>query len=121
MVSFALLRFLYAAGGDTQEFSAGKISSTVEFAPLDAFGAIGAFTYQRNSLPGPITAAAAVVVGSFVYLLGGAPELRDVCVADPAFDSGTDGTTVFNSVQRAVVLDPANVRPNLTIWFPRLG
>jgi hypothetical protein len=83
-------RWVYAIGGDAGD--ATSASSTVELAPVDAYGTMDAWTLLPQGLPEPRTLAGAVTVGRFVYLVG-----------------GDDGTAPLATVLRAMVLDPIDV------------
>lgn len=61
-------RRLYAIGGDNG--SAAGAMSSVESAPIGAYGALGAFR-DELSLPQPITLAGGVAVGDYLYVIGG--------------------------------------------------
>lgn len=85
-------RFIHALGGD----DGSTALDTSESAPVDPFGALGAWFDQPYGLPGPITMAGAVTIGRYIYLVG-----------------GSDGTTALDTVWRAQVLDPAEA-PEIT-------
>lgn len=80
-------RFLYAIGGDDGT-TAGAFDS-IELAPVDAYGELGAWDTLVGTLPSPRTLAGVGAVGRFVYLVG-----------------GSDGTAALSSVLRAEILDP---------------
>lgn len=61
-------RYLYAFGGDDGQ---GTVLDSIEAAPVDPYGALGAWFELDYALPGPRTLAAAVTIGRFVYLVGG--------------------------------------------------
>ncbi|MFO0626224.1 MAG: IPT/TIG domain-containing protein [Polyangiales bacterium] len=65
-------RFLYAIGGDGG--MGGATHDSVEFAPVDLFGRLGAWRVQRYALPAAVSAIAtsAVEHRGFLYVLGGA-------------------------------------------------
>lgn len=98
----AVTRFVYAIGGDGG--NGGPTHSSVEFAPVDLFGRMGAWRTQRYQLPAPVTsiATSAVERNGFLYVLGGASA------------SGAPVDTVL----RAKVLDfstaPVIAEPELT-------
>lgn len=83
----AAARFVYAIGGDSG-MAAGALDS-VEAAPVDIFGGIGAWIVLPPTLPGPRTLAGAATVGRYIYLVGG--------------DDGTGPTT---AASRALILSP---------------
>lgn len=95
-------RFIYAVGGDGG--ATGSAHDTVEFAPVDLFGRMGAWRLQRYTLPSAVgsIASSAVERGGFLYVLGGA--------------SGSGGP--LDAVLRARVLDfstaPVIADPELT-------
>lgn len=64
-------RFVYALGGDGG--GGGMTHASVEFAPVDLFGRMGAWRVQRYQLPAPVTsiATSAVERNGFLYVLGG--------------------------------------------------
>lgn len=86
-------RFVYAIGGDSGQAS-GALDS-VEFAPVDLYGKIGAFTLepqtatQAYGLPSKRTLAGVTTVGRYVYLVG-----------------GDDGAGPIDSAVRAMILSP---------------
>jgi hypothetical protein len=80
-------RFVYAIGGDDGT-TAGALAS-VELAPVDVFGKIGAFTVDPVALPGKRTLAGSVTVGRYIYVAG-----------------GDDGTGPIQSAARALILSP---------------
>lgn len=96
-------RFIFAIGGDAGTVSTAKIS--VEAAPVDAFGTMGSWSLQRNTLQNavvagvvtasPRTQAGVASVGRFVYVVGG----------DDGSGAGGAGSAV-SSVLRAQILDP---------------
>lgn len=80
-------RFVYAIGGDDGT-NPGALDS-VEFAPVDVFGKIGAFTVDPVSLPGKRSFAGSATVGRYIYVIG-----------------GSDGTAPIKSAVRALILSP---------------
>jgi len=90
-------RYLYAIGGD--DGTSGDVKSSVEAAPVDPFGKLGAWIYQRNSLQNawdgatvtalPRAYAGNARIGRFIYLVG-----------------GSDGTAPTSTLLRAQILDP---------------
>jgi hypothetical protein len=62
-------RFVYAIGGDDGDL-ANPLAS-VELAPVDPFGRIGAFTIQPYDLDGARTLAAGVAIGRYLSVIGG--------------------------------------------------
>lgn len=98
-------RFLFAIGGDDGSVAGAK--TTVEAVSIDAFGAMGAWSLQRNDLSNafdagaggaggggqvaalPRTLAGVARVGRFIYVVG-----------------GDDGTGPVDTVLRAQILDP---------------
>jgi hypothetical protein len=62
-------RFLYAIGGDNGN-TTGALAS-VEAAPINRFGDVGAWRVLSRPLPVGITLASAQRIGRFVYLVGG--------------------------------------------------
>jgi hypothetical protein len=85
--STASNRFVYAIGGDNGTV-AGAMSS-VEFAPVDPFGRVGAFTVQPYALNAPRTLAGATTIGRYIYVVG-----------------GNDGTGALATGERALILSP---------------
>jgi hypothetical protein len=79
-------RYLHVISGD----DGGTALDTVETSALDRLGIPGAFVTQRERLQTPRTNAAGANLGRWLYVAG-----------------GTDGGTALDSVERAVVLDPA--------------
>jgi hypothetical protein len=80
-------RFVYAIGGDDGT-AAGALDS-VEFAPVDIFGKIGAFTVDPVKLPGVRTLAGSATVGRYIYVVG-----------------GDDGNGPLDTALRALILSP---------------
>lgn len=87
-------RFLYAIGGDTG-MASGALDS-VEYAPVDPFGTIGAFAVEPPALTSKRTLAGAVTVGRYIYLVG-----------------GNDGAGPVNTAERALILSPTEA-PQIT-------
>jgi len=86
----AQARFFYQIGGDDGTIS--NASSAVASTPLDELGNLLGWTYQRNSMLIARTGAAVVRVGQFTYAIG-----------------GSNGAAVYNTVERARILDPLDV------------
>ena len=80
-------RFVYAIGGDSGAV-AGALAS-VEFAPVDPFGRIGAFTVQPYALGAPRTLAGGTTIGRYIYVVG-----------------GNNGTGAVATAERAIILSP---------------
>lgn len=80
-------RFVYAIGGDTGAVT-GALDTT-EFAPVDLYGKIGAFTTQIAPLKSKRTLAGAATVGRYVYVIG-----------------GDDGAGPLDTAERALILSP---------------
>lgn len=80
-------RYVYAIGGDAG--TAPTALSSVEYAAVDIFGRIGAWTVQPTALRAPRTLAGAVTIGRYVYLVG-----------------GNDGTAPTATAERALILSP---------------
>lgn len=87
-------RFIFAVGGDGGDdgINPPVALASVESASVDAFGDVGAFSLQRNSLPEARSFAGVTSVGRFVYAAGGR--------------IGAGAGTVTDSVLRAYLLDP---------------
>ncbi|MCA9519742.1 MAG: hypothetical protein KC609_02160 [Myxococcales bacterium] len=83
-------RFLYAIGGDNGNSTTPELFDSIEIASLGRFGELGQWRMAPVKLPEGRTLARAVLVGRFIYLLG-----------------GSDGTGPLASVLRAKVLNPA--------------
>jgi hypothetical protein len=104
-------RFVYAVGGDDGAAVNAKVS--VEAAPIDAFGTMGTWTYQRHDLGNAISGggaaslprafAGAARVGRFLYMTG-----------------GDDTTGPTDTVLRAQILDPL-AGPEIVDLDARLG
>ena len=75
-------RFLYAIGGDSGT-AAGALAS-VEFAPVDPFGTIGAFALAPAALAAPRTLAGVATIGRYVYVVGGNAGSGAVATAERA-------------------------------------
>jgi hypothetical protein len=80
-------RFLYAIGGNTGT-AAPAYHDSVEIAPLDIFGGMGAWFEQRYRLSGPRGDATVVERGGYLYVIGGT----------------SDGATPLGTVERAKIL-----------------
>jgi hypothetical protein len=90
-------RFLYAIGGDDGS-STPLAFSSVEAAPVDLFGNLGAWARLPSSpLNTPRSQAAGLALGRYIYVLG-----------------GSDGTGPLASTERAMILDPIEV-PTLDV------
>jgi cysteine-rich repeat protein len=87
-------RFLYALGGEGT--AADGLLDSIELAPLSPFGDLSAWRPSPTSLPTPMTGAAGVTVGRFLYLTG-----------------GDAGAGPVNAVWRAEVLQPDDA-PQIT-------
>jgi len=61
-------RFLYAVGG---EDAAGSALDSVEVAPLDKFGRVGAWFVQKSHLATPRSGLALVVQRKYLYAIAG--------------------------------------------------
>jgi hypothetical protein len=87
-------RFIFAIGGDGGDDGVNPPTAlaSVESAPVDAFGDVGIFSLQRNSLPEPRSFPGVTSVGRYVYAAGGRV--------------GAGAGTVTDSVLRAYLLDP---------------
>ncbi len=86
-------RFLYAVGGDGGAAAAAAPFADVEVAPVDLFGAMGAWSaVPRSPLSAPRAFAASATVGRYIYVFG-----------------GTDGASTLGTAERALILDPAEV------------
>jgi len=89
----ASARFLYAIGGDGGAGAAATPFTSVEAAPVDLYGKLGAWApVQGSPLGTPRSFAGGVTVGRYVYVLG-----------------GSDGTGPLASAERAMILDPVEV------------
>jgi hypothetical protein len=85
----AAARFVYAVGGDGGAAMANAPFGSVEVAPVDILGNLGAWRIESSVLKQPRSFAAGVTVGRYIYVLG-----------------GSDGTTSLASVERTMILDP---------------
>lgn len=81
-------RFVYAVGGDDGQAPAAVFNS-VESAPVDLFGKMGAWSVQQNALGMPRVFAGSATAGRYIYVGG-----------------GNDGTNDLASIERALVLSP---------------
>ncbi|HXK17519.1 MAG TPA: kelch repeat-containing protein, partial [Polyangiaceae bacterium] len=90
-------RFVYAIGGDGGDAVKNAPFDSVEYAPVDLFGNMGAWKTASYTLGGGRSFAASAKLGRYVYLAG-----------------GSDGTTALDSVERAMVLSPREV-PSLDV------
>lgn len=82
-------RFLYAIGGDGGAAMANAPFDSIEVAPVDLFGNLGAWRVQKAKLKSARSFAASATVGRYVYILG-----------------GSDGATSLATAERAMILDP---------------
>lgn len=80
-------RFVYAIGGDTG-MASGALN-TYEFAPVDLFGKMGAWTISPVTLADKRTLAGSTTVGRYIYNIGG--------------DLGAGAT---ETAERALILSP---------------
>jgi hypothetical protein len=87
-------RFVYAIGGDNGT-AAGALDS-YEFAPVDLFGKMGAWTVSPVKLKAKRTLAGAATVGRYIYNVG-----------------GDDGAGPVSSAERALILSPRET-PEIT-------
>lgn len=78
-------RFLHVVGGD----DGGTAHATVESSSLDQLGAPSPFFTQRERLTQARAFAGGATIGRYLYVAG-----------------GSDGTSRFDTVERAAVLDP---------------
>ncbi len=83
-------RWVYAVGGDPGD--AGGALTSVERAPMGVYGELGSWELLPGALPSPVTLAAGVTIGDFVYVVG-----------------GNDGTGPVANGWRAHILDPMDV------------
>ncbi|MBI2390900.1 MAG: hypothetical protein HYV09_15015 [Deltaproteobacteria bacterium] len=83
----AAQRFVYAIGGDNGT-PAGALDS-YEFAPVDLFGTVSAWSVSPVTLASKRTLAGTTTVGRYIYLVG-----------------GNDGTGPVASAERALILSP---------------
>lgn len=90
-------RFVYAIGGDGGEALKDAPFDSLEYAPVDLFGAMGAWRTASYTLDGGRSFAASAKLGRYIYLMG-----------------GSDGTTALNSVTRGMILSPREV-PSLDV------
>lgn len=90
-------RFIYAIGGDGG--SAATAHASVEAAPVDRFGNLGAWRALPVSLPAGRTMASGLTVGRYVYVVG-----------------GSSGGAALASTLRAEVLRPSDA-PEITDLF----
>jgi hypothetical protein len=80
-------RFVYAIAGDSGDIS--EPLASVEFAPIDVFGAMSDFVLNPASLAEARSFAGTATVGRYVYVFG-----------------GSDGADALASGERALVLSP---------------
>ena len=96
-------RFLYAIGGES---AAGVPLKTVEVAPVDRFGQLGAWFVEKNQLGVARSGLSVVRQGTYLYAIGGTSSTN-----------GTGGVaptgTALGSIERAVILDPSGA-PKIT-------
>ncbi len=87
-------RFLYAAGGDDPANPSSSAPTTVERAPLDQYGNLGAWQVVDNIASPGWAMVSAATLGRYIYLAGGETMT-------------TPTPTINNFVKRVIVLDPA--------------
>lgn len=85
-------RFVYAIGGDGGKAVENAPFKSVEYAPVDAVGNMGAWRLAPYDLGTGRSFAASARVGRYLYLMG-----------------GSDGATALDSAIRALVLSPREV------------
>jgi hypothetical protein len=90
-------RFVYAIGGDGGKAVEDAPFKSVEYAPVDALGNMGAWKPAAYDLGTGRSFAASTKVGRYIYLMG-----------------GSDGATALDSALRAMVLSPREV-PTLDV------
>ncbi|MCB9762761.1 MAG: IPT/TIG domain-containing protein [Alphaproteobacteria bacterium] len=83
-------RYVYALGGDEGDVSSAKTS--IEVARIGVYGDMEAWTLLPTELHRPRTLIDAVVVGRFIYVVG-----------------GNNGSRAVDGVVRAQILDPLDV------------
>jgi cysteine-rich repeat protein len=105
-------RFLYALGGDDGD-PTGALDSA-EVAPLSAFGSLGAWRTLPAPLPSPRTDAAGVVLGRFVYVVGGDDGGGPVSSAIRAEVLRTSDAPVISD-GLTIALDPSGLGPGT--WY----
>ncbi len=86
----AQTRFMYAFGGD--DGTEANAKQDVVSTQLDPLGKMLGWTAQRNTMTSPRTGHASIVLGQFIYAIG-----------------GFDGAAVLKTVERARILDPLDV------------
>jgi hypothetical protein len=96
-------RFLYAVGGEN---AGGVPLKTVEVAPVDRFGQLGAWFVGKNQLVAARSGHDVVRQGKYLYALGGTSSTGGTGGAAPA-------GTPLASIERAVILDPSGA-PKIT-------
>jgi hypothetical protein len=95
-------RFLYVIGGDSGGGTPAPLDS-VELVPLDKFGNTGTWVTQRYTLNTARSGVGAVIQGPYLYVIG-----------------GEDANGPLASVERAVILDPADA-PEIDTFSFTLG
>ncbi len=80
-------RFLFALGGD--DGTDAGVLDTSEAAPVDPFGALGAWVADPNGMPEGLSRAGAWRIGRYIYVVG-----------------GYDGGSAVGDVWRTEILDP---------------
>ncbi len=95
-------RFLYAIGGEKAD---NTVLDSVEVAPLDKFGTLGAWFVQKYKLSVPRSGASVVQLGQYLYVLGGTSTF--------VTSSGTGGAaptgTPLATIDRAKILDATDI------------
>lgn len=86
----ALNRYVVVMGGDEGDYSTAR--RTIEVAPIGVYSDLGDFELLPGELPGARTLAQAVVIGPFLYLVGGRNTVQSVA-----------------TTHRARILDPLDV------------
>lgn len=82
-------RFVFAIGGDDGAAMNPVVFNSVESAPVDLYGKMGAWTMQRYSLNTPRVFASSATSGRYIYVGG-----------------GNDGMKDLDTVERAMLLSP---------------
>jgi hypothetical protein len=93
----AAARFVYAIGGDGGKATQNAPFDTVELAPVDLFGNMGAWQLATNKLTTPRSFASVATVGRYIYVAG-----------------GSNGAAPVATAERAMVLNPSEV-PSLDV------
>lgn len=93
-------RFVLAAGGD--DGTAAMVFSSVESAPVDLYGKMGAWALGRFSMGTPRVFAGSASSGRYLYVAGGSDGMKDLATVERAMLLSPAETPVIDDVDLAL-------------------